>query len=265
MSTAKDTVIHTPELLEITLSYLPMRDLLVTAPLVCKTWQALTVTPALQRALFLLPEPPNALGRIHNPLLAEVFRPFFAPEAPSRWSWPDAKKITKKSTPWAKAPEAFRRPEASWRRMLVTQPPVQKMTVIETCHSRGGDSERRAMLKDLSLCMGTLYDLVLSLIDRVVCSFCIRWHQEAGSDTGITLAVIWTQQCSMGTLRVVKSRFYSEAGNYEGIEFGEWGEPRHRSPIPESALEDFEEDDLSVEEEDEEEEEEEEEDEEEED
>jgi hypothetical protein len=115
MSNTQNIVISTPELLELMLSRLPMRDLLVAAPLVSKMWQALTLTPALQRALFLQPDPSSE--RVQNPLLVELFPPFFAPEQPSRWSWPDAEAI--QSMPWSKAPEAFKWPEASWRRMLV--------------------------------------------------------------------------------------------------------------------------------------------------
>ncbi|KAF8187906.1 hypothetical protein K438DRAFT_1420560, partial [Mycena galopus ATCC 62051] len=147
-------VMSTPELVELTLSHLPMRDLLVTVPLVSKTWQAITLTPALQRALFFLPQL-TASKRVRNPLLIENFHPFFAREAPNCRGWPDAKAIQK--MPWSKASDAFRRPEASWRRMLVTQPPSQSMVV--SVISNGGHSEQRAVLKDLSLRMGTLYDL----------------------------------------------------------------------------------------------------------
>ncbi|KAJ7696980.1 hypothetical protein B0H17DRAFT_881974, partial [Mycena rosella] len=157
MSTATDIVISTPELLEHTLAQLPMRDLLVTAPLVSKTWHAITLSPTLQRALFFQPDPlSNAVQK--NPLLVEIFPPFFAPEGRNRWSWP-GEASTIMSMPWSKAPDAFKRKEASWRRMLVTQPPAQTMAIIETRHGQLGDSERQAVLDDLSLRMGVLYDL----------------------------------------------------------------------------------------------------------
>ncbi|KAJ7490550.1 hypothetical protein FB451DRAFT_1079334, partial [Mycena latifolia] len=156
MSTAKDTVMTTPELLELTLSQLPIRDLLVTAPLVCKTWQAITLLPSLQRTFFFQPD--LSSEPVQNPLLAELFSPFFTPEGPNRWSWPgDADSIM--AMPWYKAPDAFKREDASWRRMLVTQPPAQTIIVTERRHARGGDSERRAVLNGLSLRMGTLYDI----------------------------------------------------------------------------------------------------------
>ncbi|KAJ7301748.1 hypothetical protein DFH08DRAFT_667471, partial [Mycena albidolilacea] len=148
-------VISTPELLELILSCLPMRDLLVTAPLVSKTWQALTLTPALQRTLFFRPDLSSEPAQ--NPLLLMLFPPFFAAEKPRRWSWPDAEAI--QSMPCAKAPEVFKRREASWRRMLVIQPPAPKMIVTEHCHARHGDFERSAVLDDPCLRMGVLYDL----------------------------------------------------------------------------------------------------------
>ncbi|KAJ7460084.1 hypothetical protein B0H11DRAFT_1622585, partial [Mycena galericulata] len=130
MSTAKDAVISTPELLELTLAQLPMRELLLTAPLVSKTWQAITFAPSLQRALFFEADPSSS-EPVQNPILVEMFPPFFGPETRSRWSWPGTSD-TIMAMPWSKAPDAFSRKEASWRRMLVCQPPVQTMVIKET-------------------------------------------------------------------------------------------------------------------------------------
>jgi hypothetical protein len=61
MSTARDSVISTPELLELTLSHLlRMQDLVITALLVRKMWLALMLTPTLQRVLFFHPDPLSA-------------------------------------------------------------------------------------------------------------------------------------------------------------------------------------------------------------
>ncbi|KAJ7809845.1 hypothetical protein B0H14DRAFT_1494088 [Mycena olivaceomarginata] len=76
MATARDEVISTPELLEHTLAHLPMRDLLTVAPLVSKTWLAITISPALQRALFFQPDR-TGTHPVENPLLVELFPPFF--------------------------------------------------------------------------------------------------------------------------------------------------------------------------------------------
>ncbi|KAJ7270490.1 hypothetical protein C8J57DRAFT_1508523 [Mycena rebaudengoi] len=158
MASAQDAVISTPELLELSLSYLPMRDLLVTAPL---------------RALFFGADPSSE--GIRNPLLIELFPPFFAPRGSSHYQWP-GKASAIMAMPSAQATEAFRRKEASWRRMLVSQPPVQTIIVTETCYSRRGKSKRCGALRDPSLRMGVLYDLAVPLINRTASSFCVRWH-----------------------------------------------------------------------------------------
>ncbi|KAJ7321363.1 hypothetical protein DFH08DRAFT_384403 [Mycena albidolilacea] len=234
MSNAQSAVISIPELLGLTLSYLPVRDLLVAAPLVSKTWQALTLTPALQRALFFQPNP--ASEYVQNPLLAEVFLPFFGRRSRDLWSWPNTKAI--KSMPWSKAPEAFRRPEASWRRMLVTQPPIQMMIITETCQGRGSVRGRRAELNDLSLRMGYLYDLTIPLVNRVACWFFVRCVHDDNRGAELTLTVVYMQQCTLGTTRVLDKAFYSDASKYIPIGFGPWGDPpsRSRSPSPELRL-----------------------------
>ncbi|KAJ6464462.1 hypothetical protein C8R45DRAFT_500221 [Mycena sanguinolenta] len=219
MLESRDEVFSTPELLELILSHLPIRDLLVTTPLVCKTWQALTLTPALQRALFFEPDPSCRAERLRNPLLMEVFAPFFAPEPRSHWDWAIAGAI--KSMPWSKAPSAFNRPEASWQRMLVAQPPPQKLLVMDIYHGHRGSRERRAVLDDQPLRMGALYNITLPLVDRVASSFCVRWQAEDKSD--ITLMTAYTQQCKYGSMRVLDMRFYSTPTKPQtNFEFGKW-------------------------------------------
>ncbi|KAJ7125390.1 hypothetical protein C8R44DRAFT_782988 [Mycena epipterygia] len=220
MSTARDTVISTPELLELILAQLPMRDLLLTAPLICKTWQAITLSPTVQCALFFQPDPQSE--PVQNPLLVEMFPPFFAPEpeAQRRFWWPGQASSIKRM-PWSKAPDAFRRKEASWRRMLVTQPPPQTMIVTVTCHGQGGDSVRRAELNDLSLRMGVLYDLAVPYIDRVASSFRIRWHHGLDLEDDLTLDTIYTQQCSSGGRRgTLDKQFYSDGSKPIKVNFG---------------------------------------------
>jgi len=187
MSTGRDTVICTPELLELILWHLPMRHLLVAAPLVSQTWRAITLTPALQCALFFRPDPFSESR--DNPLLAELFPPFFSVGG---YSGADASGIM--SMPWSRAPDAFKRADASWRRMLVTQPPTQTMAITETIvtpNYAGPPDEstpRRAVLNDLSLRMGFLYDIAAPFTNHVASAFCIRWHTgEAECD--LTLAV----------------------------------------------------------------------------
>ncbi|KAJ7228139.1 hypothetical protein GGX14DRAFT_611447 [Mycena pura] len=214
MSPAQDAVISTPELLELTLLHLPMRDLLVTAPLVSKAWQALTLTPALQRALFFEPDlTVSDHERVMNPLLAEIFPPFFKPHG-ANW-WFTSKSIMR--MPWSKAPDAFKRKEASWRRMLVTQPPTQTMLVKET---RRGNFERRAMLKGLSLRMGLLYDLTVSSINRRASTFCVRRNNGTPLEGDLTLDVIHTVQSIQWS--PLDERFESDGRKKVEVNFGEF-------------------------------------------
>ncbi|KAJ7187328.1 hypothetical protein C8R46DRAFT_936440, partial [Mycena filopes] len=180
MSTAQNNVLSAPELLELILAQLPMRDLLVVAPLVSKTWNAVTLTPTLQRALFLRPDPTaSSTSPVRNPLLMEMFPAFFARNG-SHPRYGPGKADSIATTQWARAPEAFRYAGASWRRMLPMQPPAQTLFVTERCHARGGDFQREATVPcdDVSapgLRMGALYDIALPLIDRDASSFHVRW------------------------------------------------------------------------------------------
>ncbi|KAJ7241507.1 hypothetical protein B0H12DRAFT_1133592 [Mycena haematopus] len=141
--------------------------------------------------------------------------------------------------PWSKAPSAFNRPEASWRRMLVAQPPPQKMLVTETCHG-SGSFVRRAVYDDEPLRMGSLYDIVLPLVDRVVSSFCVRWHHDDNpkSDIDITLTAVYIEQTDMAPRPVLDMHFYSTLIRHgNNLRFGEWNVIL-RSPTPESLSED---------------------------
>ncbi|KAJ6505379.1 hypothetical protein C8R45DRAFT_972513 [Mycena sanguinolenta] len=202
-----------------------MKYLLVTAPLVNKTWLATTRTQALQRALFFLPDPSSE--PVHNPLLAKLFPPFFTSEMGDerRSGWVGALPGSATSImamPWAEAPDAFKRADASWRRMLVTQPPVQTMVITQTLSTRGGRSQRHAVLKDLALRMGVLYDLAVEFIDNQSSSFRIHWHR-IGSERDLTLAVRYARGCVIYGGRVwVEKQFKSDALEKVTVDFGEW-------------------------------------------
>jgi len=206
MSLAQDAAISTPELLELILFHLPMRDLLVTAPLINKRWQALTLAPTLQRALFFEPDP-IVSKPVMNPLLAEIFPAFFKFTSENRWRG-TSESIMKMS--WSKAPDAFKRKEASWRRMLVTQPPAQTMIIKETSHGRGGNHERQTTLKGLSLRMGLLYDIAVPFINRHASSFYVRWNHGTDLEDDLTLDVIYAVQCVWGRPRPLDERFESD-------------------------------------------------------
>ncbi|KAJ6508681.1 hypothetical protein C8R45DRAFT_449819 [Mycena sanguinolenta] len=213
-------VLSTPELLEQILVQLPIRDLLVAAPLVSKTWHAVTLSPTLQRTLFFEPDPlASSSKRVQNPLLAETFPPFAFCEGKLWLGSLDAIE----ATPWSKAPDAFKREEASWRRMLVSQPPVQTMVIEQEVHGMGGSSERQAVLDDLSLRMGVLYDLIVSFVGNDEdLSFRFRSRDGTKLEGDLMLELFASYGCE-DSGRTLDKRFRSD-GEKKPMEipFGKW-------------------------------------------
>lgn len=126
-SDAMNDVMQTSELLETILLQLPIRDLLLTTPLVCKAWQAaITASPRLRQALFLTPlkaKPLRFMRRKGAGVWAEdeqdqhaytvLVNPFYT-FLTKRLGYP--------SKPRGAFHEALMRPDASWQCMLLTQP-----------------------------------------------------------------------------------------------------------------------------------------------
>ncbi|KAJ6508651.1 hypothetical protein C8R45DRAFT_448958 [Mycena sanguinolenta] len=208
-------VLSTPELLEQILVQLPLRDLLVAAPLVSKTWRAVTLSPTLQRALFFEPDPlASPSKRVQNPLLVETFPPFAFCEGEL---WPGSLDAIE-AMPWSRAPDAFKRKEASWRRMLVSQPPVQTIIIAQQTSGMAGVSERRAVLNDLLLRMGALYDLTLPLIDDDVVCFRIGTEVEGN----LLLETSAGYGCMDDLSRELDERFRSDGAKFMEVPFGKW-------------------------------------------
>ncbi|KAF8164468.1 hypothetical protein K438DRAFT_1857806 [Mycena galopus ATCC 62051] len=144
----------------------------------------------------------------------ETFPPFFAVSPPNqnRWLWP-GKPEAIKAMPWSRAPEAFKRANASWRRMLVTQPPARTMVIISTSHGRRGDSVRRGVLNDPALRMGDLYDVGLMYMNGVASSARILWHHDVHSEDDLVLDTMSTVQCVVGP-PPLGQEFYSEGARF---------------------------------------------------
>lgn len=153
VDSALQHVFQDPRLLETILSDLDIRTLLVSGQRVCRTWHDLiTGSQKLQHALFFEPDL-HATAR-HNPLLAATFPfcfhhmrlrddqdlPFISKciSLPDQWCgiFPPIDKFRAKR-------EAFSRATASWKRMLVHQPPLpashQVMTNRTSAPSSAGD------------------------------------------------------------------------------------------------------------------------------
>ena len=119
---ASQRVLATTELFELILLGLPIRQLLIKIPLVCKHWKAtIDSSPKLQQALFFQPIP------------HELLQLLTLSEKPTVKAWKrshsDPYEYTVLMNPFSyiymrDRSEALLRPEASWRRMLVSQPLV---------------------------------------------------------------------------------------------------------------------------------------------
>lgn len=182
-----------PELLENILYHLDMRTLLLAQRVGQEFAAQIQTSPKLQRALFFRPEEPgttptyeeNDGNLVHgqlspcgyhsrvrgafkiqqvqlNPLLLDAF-PWLATNPDvglTQYDFSD--------TPWADATDAFRRHNASWRRMLLSQPPATSLFIDD--HRPGGEYKRelaRTAKWDMGadgLRMGSMYDLVYTLI-----------------------------------------------------------------------------------------------------
>lgn len=136
---AQSIVLSTAEILESILLELDLETLLTAAQQTCRAWKyVIDASPSLQKALFFSPieDTEGHKEKIRNPLLVGRFPPFFtkpnredmfALEPRSFMSCLDMIKRRYKF-------EAYVRPEASWRHMLVQQPPVSVLANFEASY-----------------------------------------------------------------------------------------------------------------------------------
>lgn len=130
---ARDKVLSISETFEVILLHLDTGTLLTKAQLICRTWTTfIQDSPAIQWALFF--KPVKTSMRTHqNPLLAEMFPSVF-----SRENGESNGNLTFTTFVMIRNPhkmEAWIRPEASWRKMLVQQPPLYKLSLLYTASS----------------------------------------------------------------------------------------------------------------------------------
>ncbi|KAJ4370767.1 hypothetical protein N0V83_005289 [Neocucurbitaria cava] len=176
MTSAREQVLGTPELLEAVLYQLcqiaPQIELL-RARIVSHGFRAaITSSPCIQQLLFLRAE--RATKRESwrlNPLLSKHFVPWFAGPLSDRWSMPTHKTLL--LLDWMESKrEAFLRAEASWRNMLVVQPPPEQLSIIRFSHARLVNGEDKRQDASVSFAgspaggvtMGFLYDITESFV-----------------------------------------------------------------------------------------------------
>lgn len=120
------------ELLEQILLHLPMRDVLL-AQRVCTRWRSVIIhSNRLQRALYFVPSPipsGSCPPLVHNPLIASAFAAYFSfPTANYRKPYNTYVILKSTEKPWE---DSVKRKDASWRRMLIAQPPAYNVLVLD--------------------------------------------------------------------------------------------------------------------------------------
>ncbi|KAK7931462.1 hypothetical protein PG985_002174 [Apiospora marii] len=144
-----ERVVAPTELLEALLLGMDMRTLLTVAQRVCRRWHHLIWTsPSLQKALFF--EPDHAVpstNPLRNPLLAEIFTVWFdhnhnpsterGPRTKDHHYYKDIR-----ASPFAKKLDVVLHKNATWKQMLVQQPPPVYLGDWSHEYYEMGDNEK---------------------------------------------------------------------------------------------------------------------------
>lgn len=174
---SRDAVLSTIELVEAILCQYDEWTLLVSAQRVCTLWRDIILRSSyLQQRLFFKPEPDftnkdigQALSRRQNPLLESAFAPLFLEGV--EISMRDHSLLRELPISNFKCRRkkhlAFVRPGASWRRMLVSQPPLRKVGYMHAMKTPGRpprDFRGCSFEVTDGLRMGQFYDVVHRII-----------------------------------------------------------------------------------------------------
>lgn len=130
-----------PEILEMILLQTDMRTLLISCQRVCRDWRYLIVKSlSIQKALFFIPIKESEWGvgeKVPNLLLAEMFPTIF----PDKGNL-DNRDFHFSDCAMTKDPaslDRFVQKDASWRRMLVQQPPILELGLFHVDSTRAGE------------------------------------------------------------------------------------------------------------------------------
>lgn len=139
---ARHQAFSIPEIFEQILLKLDPRTLLTKAQLICRAWTTFIQTsPAIQWALFFKPKNQHS-PKSQNPLLAAIFPSIFNRDRErANLTLTTFQILT--SRKWDQSDEirldAWVRPEASWRRMLIQQPPLYTLSLLRSSAGHGGE------------------------------------------------------------------------------------------------------------------------------
>lgn len=130
------------EILEMVLLHTDMRTLLTSCQLVCREWRSLVARSLpIQKALFFTPIQASEWAikeTVPNPLLAEKFPTVFPAPDDSQSQLRFFELSNCAMTKDSETLDRFCRNNASWRRMLVQQPPIWELGVFHVLSRRGG-------------------------------------------------------------------------------------------------------------------------------
>ncbi|KAI9927502.1 hypothetical protein ASPWEDRAFT_175982 [Aspergillus wentii DTO 134E9] len=156
-------ILAIPELIELILLNLDTRTLLTSAQRVCHQWHKIIAnSKPLQQALFFEPteeehDKPNQ-KRIRNPFIEKIWPQLFTQLGAFNQKKDEGNKYLRES--------------ASWRRMLIQQPPTSKITVVNPVNSSKFIKEKAKHYGEVCygahLRMHVLYDL----FKKDVINFC---------------------------------------------------------------------------------------------
>lgn len=193
--TATTTVLTSPELLEALFLQCDLRSLLTSVQRVCRQWYEVAATsPVVQVHLYLRSAKEHG-GQVPtlNPLLADVFPPFFAPlsqidgDGTAFFGRDHVREM-----PLGRNPEPFMRPDATWRVMHVQQPPLRALGVAmpsegyAVVHEKKGRGVRsntssgsvRSDDCEEGIRMGELYDEVVRTLTAGGLRWRILWRER---------------------------------------------------------------------------------------
>jgi hypothetical protein len=204
MTSARERVLSTAELLEAILSQLTPLNNLLHAQLISRCFHtAITSSPTLQQLLFFRPQ--NSTDPKQwtlNPLLQKHFVPWFAVvDTFDRWSRPSY--VTLKGMDWTTSKrDAFLRADASWRKMLLVQPPPPEIKLTRVTNTDGGDYKQEATVSfrdspTAGVTMGVVYDVTESFLRKEHASYASFGLFIKDADVGPTISMHFemTQQC----------------------------------------------------------------------
>ncbi|KAJ6111315.1 hypothetical protein N7523_007376 [Penicillium sp. IBT 18751x] len=202
VSTLTPPALETPEVLEMILLQTDMRTLLTSCQRVCRDWRNLIIkSPSIQKALFFISIKESEWGageKVPNPLLAEMFPTIF----PTKGD-PDNRDFHFFDCAMTKDPASLDRfvwKDASWRRMLVQQPPISELGLFHIDSARGGDSAH---------CISIAVSLAINLrleISRLTRHIQANPKTQANGDEGLRMGMLFEILLFDSPIRIGTSR-----------------------------------------------------------